>query len=103
MKRVISIRRLREFWQEHPDAEGPLREWYKVALNAKWRSIQDVRRTYAAADAVQAARGTTLTVFNIGGNKYRLVTTIWYGGQQVYIKQVLTHAEYSKNRWIKQL
>lgn len=99
MRRVISIRRLREFWEAHPDAEGPLRQWYRVALAAEWRSLQDVRKTYASADAVEAASGTSLTAFNIGGNKYRLITSIWYGGEQVYVKRVLTHAEYSKGRW----
>ncbi len=103
MKRVISIRRLREFWQEHPDAETALREWYKVALTTEWQSLQDVRRTYPSADAVAVDSGATMTVFNIGGNKYRLITSIWYGGRQIYIKRVLTHAEYSKDRWKKQL
>ncbi len=99
MKRVISVRRLREFWQVHPDAETPLREWYKVAVKTDWRNLQDVRKTYPGADAVEAASGATMTVFNIGGNKYRLVTSIWYGGRQVYVKLVLTHAEYAKDRW----
>jgi mRNA interferase HigB len=99
MRRVISIRRLRDFWVEHPDAETPLRVWYKVALKADWRSLQDVRETYPSADAVKAASGATMTVFNIGGNKYRLITSIWYAGQQVYVKLVLTHAEYTKERW----
>jgi len=103
MKRVISLKRLREFWDEHPDAETPLKDWYRVAKHAEWKSIHDVRKTYPAADAVEADSGTTMAVFNIGGNKYRLITNIWYEGQQVYIKMVLTHAEYSKNKWKKQL
>lgn len=103
MKRVISIRRLREFWAEHPDAETPLREWYKVAGRAQWRNLQDVRKTYPNADAVTADSGAAMTVFNIGGNKYRLITSIWYPGQQIYIKKVLTHPEYSKDRWKKRM
>ncbi|NLE58958.1 MAG: type II toxin-antitoxin system HigB family toxin [Planctomycetes bacterium] len=103
MKRVISIRRLREFWDEHPDAETPLREWYKVARNAEWQSLQEVRTTYPNADAVTVDSGATMTVFNIGGNKFRLITSIWYRGQQIYIKMVLTHPEYSKDKWKKQL
>lgn len=99
MKRVVSIRRLREFRQSHPDAETPLRTWFKVASKAKWRNLQDVRRAYPNADGVEVASGATMTVFNTGGNKYRLVTSIWYGGQQIYIKLVLTHAEYDKNKW----
>lgn len=103
MRRVISIRRLREFWDEHPDAKTPLREWYKVARKADWHSLQDVRRTYPSADAVTANSGATMTVFNIKGNRFRLITSIWYRGQQIYIKRVLTHAEYSKDQWKKQL
>ena len=103
MKRVISLRRLREFWERHPNAKVPLQAWYRVAKQAEWNSIRDIRQTYPDADAVTADSGATMTVFNIGGNKYRLITSIWYGGQQVYIKRVLTHAEYSKDRWKKQL
>lgn len=103
MKRVISIRRLREFWDKYPDAETPLREWYKVAGRAEWHNLQDVRKTYPNADAVTAGSGATMTVFNIGGNKYRLITSIWYPGQQIYIKTVLTHPEYSKDKWKKRM
>ena len=59
--------------------------------------------TYPNADAVTADSGATMTVFNIGGNKYRLITSIWYRGRQVHIKMVLTHPEYSKDKWKKQL
>lgn len=103
MRRVISIRRLRGFWEEHPDAETPLREWYKIARKAQWHSLQDVRKTYPKADAVTAGSGATMTVFNIGGNKFRLITSIWYPGQQIYIKMVLTHSEYGKDKWKKRL
>jgi len=102
MKRGISIRRLREFWAEYPDAETPLREGYKVARKAEWPSLQDVRMTYPNADAVMVDSGATMTVFNIGGHKYRLITSLWYRGQQVYIKRVLTHPEYSQDPWKKQ-
>ncbi len=103
MKRLIGLRPLREFWEWRPDAEVPLQAWYRVARCAEWNSIRDVRQTYPDADAVTADSGATMTVFNIGGNRYRLITSIWYEGQQVYIKMVLTHAEYSKERWKKQL
>lgn len=103
MRRVISVKRLREFWERHPDAETPLREWYKIACQADWSNLQDVRSTYAGADAVQVASGATVTVFNIKDNRYRLIASIWYEGRQVYVKRVLTHAEYSKDMWKKQL
>lgn len=72
-------------------------------MKAEWKNLQDTRKSYPAADAVEVASGATMTVFNIGGNKYRLITNIWYGGQQIYVKLVLTHAEYSRDRWKKLL
>lgn len=97
--RVISIKRLREFWQRHADAEKPLRSWYKIVSGASWTSLQDTRATYPHADGVQADDGEILTVFNISGNKYRLIARIRYDYQLVNIRVVLTHAEYDKGTW----
>ena len=97
--RVISIKRLREFWRRHADAEEPLRNWYKTVSGAEWKSLQDARATYPHADGVQAADGQTLTVFNISGNNYRLIARIRYDYQLVNIRVVLTHAEYDKETW----
>jgi mRNA interferase HigB len=91
---VISKARLRAFWETHPQAETPLRAWHQVASTAVWRSLEDVRQTYPHADAVGR-----LTVFNIGGNAFRLITRIEYERQEVYIRAVLTHAEYDKEAW----
>jgi mRNA interferase HigB len=74
--RVFSLKLLREFWQRYPDAQRPLRQWYKTVLHARWRSLWDARAGYPHADGVQTRSGETLTVFNIGGNKYRLVARI---------------------------
>jgi mRNA interferase HigB len=103
MKRVISVKRLREFWRLHPDSETPLRSWYRTAMKAQWANIQDVRATYAHADAVIVASGRTVTVFNFGGNKYRLVVDILYEVEVIYVCLVLTHSEYTKDRWKDQL
>jgi len=97
--RVISLRPLREFWQRHPDAEQPLRLWYGTVTRAEWSCLQDVRQTYAHADGVRTAGGDTLTVFNIGGNKYRLIARIRYDYQLVNVRAVLTHAEYDEGQW----
>lgn len=97
--RVISLKPLREFWQRHPDAEEPLRLWYKTATSAVWSSLQDVRRTYPHADGVRTSDSSTLTVFNIGGNKYRLVARIRYDYQLVNVRAVTTHREYDEGRW----
>lgn len=72
LMRVIRLKLLREFRQRHPDSERPLRPWYKTVLQADWKTLQDVRTLYPHADGV-ADDKETLTVFNIGGNKYRLI------------------------------
>ena len=97
--RVISLKALREFWEEHPDAELPLRAWHRAVLGAEWASLRDTRTTYPHADSVRTHRGETLTVFNIGGNKYRLIARIRYDYQLVNIRFVLMHAEYDKGKW----
>lgn len=96
--RVVSLRPLRESWERFPDAELPLRTWYKAATHADWSSLKDVRRDYPHADGVSANSGI-LTVFNIGGNKYRLVARIRYDYRLVNVRVVLTHREYDKENW----
>lgn len=97
--RVISLKPLREFWEEHPDAEEPLRQWYKTATAAEWKSLKDVRKTFSHADGVGSKRGDTLTVFNIGGHKFRLIARIRYDYQLVNVRHVLTHDEYDEEKW----
>jgi len=97
--RVISLKPLRKFWERHEDAEMPLRLWYKTATNAAWSSLRDVRRTYRHADSVKTSCGDTLTVFNIGGNKYRLVARIRYDYKLINVRAVMTHQEYDEGKW----
>lgn len=97
--RVISRKRLREFAERFPDASEPLEKWYRLFREAEWENLQDVRRVFPHADLVTVESGNTVTVFNIGGNKYRLIAAIHYNRQCVYVLRVLTHAEYSKNLW----
>jgi mRNA interferase HigB len=97
--RIITRKRLREFARRHADAAEPLQQWYRLFREAKWENLQDVRRVYPHADAVNVASGNTVTVFNLCGNKYRLVAAIHYNRQRVYVLQLLRHAEYSKGRW----
>ncbi len=93
---VISKKKLREFWETHPDAKEPLDKWFRVASKATWQSLADVRAVFPHADAVYDC-----TVFNIGGNKYRLIVSIDYKRQVIYVKHVLTHSEYDKENWKK--
>ena len=99
--RVISKARLRRFWEipGHDDAEGPLRAWYTHVSNrtVAWQSWRDLKAEFATASLV----GNCI-VFNIGGNKYRLVTRVLYPSQKVFILKVMTHEEYDKDTWKEQ-
>lgn len=97
--RVISQKVLRDFWTDHPDAQQPLRQWFKVAVAAQWQNLIDVRRIYPHADGIETDGNGVLTAFNIGGNKYRLIARIRYDWKLVNIRCVLTHADYDKDKW----
>jgi mRNA interferase HigB len=101
--RLIDIKTLKAFWATHPDAETPLTRWAQTAERAAWQNIQDARAIYPMADAVAVASGKTATVFNIGGNKYRLITAIHYNTQIVFLMMVLTHRQYDAGKWKDQL
>ena len=89
---VISHKALVFFAAEHSDAATPLDDWYRTAKRAVWQSIVEVRNVYPHADAAGK-----FTVFNIAGNKYRLVAEIHYQKQTIYVRHIFTHEEY--NRW----
>jgi mRNA interferase HigB len=91
---IISRKKILEFAEIHADAADSLDAWYRVAKSAEWVNLVDVRETYPAADIVG-----NFTVFNIKGNDYRLITSIVYVTQRIYIKYILTHAEYDKDKW----
>ncbi len=91
---IISIKRLREFWEIHPDAEVPLRTWYRITAKATWQNLAETRIDFPHADSYEEC-----TIFNIAGNKYRLITKIYYQQQTVLIRFVLTHSEYDRERW----
>ena len=91
---VISRKKLKEAIARHSDLEAPLDAWFRIAKRAVWQTLTDVRRTFSSADSVER-----FTVFNIKGNKYRLITEINYRGQRIYIRHVLTHAEYDQEKW----
>lgn len=88
--RIIAKTALRNFWEKHPDAEQPLRVWHGEAKATVWNTPADVKAKYRSASILQAGR----VVFNIGGNKYRLVVKINYPYQVVYIRFIGTHRKY---------
>ena len=97
--RVISFKKLREFWQDHPDAEKPLTDWFRVTVAAKWRNFMEVRQTFGSSDIAVVGSGHTVTIFDVRGNKYRLIASIHYNTGIVYAMAVLTHKEYDKDKW----
>lgn len=91
---VISRKKLKEFYarDDCKDAKGPLDVWWHEAKKATWKSWADIKKQYGSASPLKGSR----VVFNIGGNKYRLVTKINYPAQTVFIRFVGTHKEYDK-------
>lgn len=89
---VVSKRTLRLFWEKHPQAEIPLRTWHAVVEKAMWAGPQDVREQFGSVDFVSDNRA----IFNIGGNRFRLVAHISYEFKAVWVKFVGTHAEYNE-------
>ena len=92
--RIIAKRTLREFWEQpaHRDAEAPLKTWYSEVHHAAWRTPADVKAHYGSASILPHDR----VVFNIGGNKYRLIVLIRYDTQMVCIRFIGTHAAYDR-------
>ncbi len=91
---VISRKRLRDFSSQHPGAAAPLDAWFRIMSRTDFVSFNALRGSFASADKVGG-----MTVFNIGGNKYRLITASHFDRRRVYIRHVLTHNEYDKGSW----
>ena len=91
---VISKKILREFWERYPESKAPLIRWFKIMDKHKFENFAELRTTFPFADKMG-----DLIVFNIGGNKYRLIASIHFARGKVYVRHVLTHAEYDKEGW----
>lgn len=91
---VINFRRIREFISTHRNAASSLKAWYTTVKKSRWHNLAELKQVYPAADLV-----ARYTVFNIKGNKYRLITRIVYRSQTVFIVAILTHAEYDLGKW----
>ncbi len=92
MKNIIAIKNLVHFYERHPDSKASLETWIAIVKNANWQKSLDVVKDIPDADPVKNNR----VVFNIAGNKYRLIVQISYIRQWVFIKFIGTHAEYDK-------
>jgi mRNA interferase HigB len=114
--RIIKTQKLIEFLAAHADSRGPLLKWFATTKKSRWKNLTEMRSTFSHADEVIAGSGKAVVVFNIKGNRYRLITAVHYEkvvnditGQQkivegkVYLFYFLTHADYDKDKWKDQL
>ena len=90
--RVIARRTLRDFWEQYSDSEQPLKAWFAEAQAAEWNAPQAIKDQYRSASFV----GDNRVIFNIGGNKYRLIVHVNYDFGIVYIKFIGTHSDYDR-------
>lgn len=86
---VISRRALREFWERHPPAKTPLAAWFRILESGRFADFNAIKRAFGAADYL-----APYTIFDVGGNKYRVIAVIHYNRQRVYVRCVFTHPEY---------
>jgi mRNA interferase HigB len=92
--KIVDEGKLAAFGEKHPPAKSPLIRWQGITAGAKWKTPIEMKQTFGTADIVGSQ-----TVFNIGGNKYRLIALINYIVQLVVVQEVLTHSEYDKGEW----
>lgn len=91
---IITRKRLTDFAQAHPESRTALQYWFTIVRKTDYASFADLRKTFPSADQVDR-----FTVFNIGRNKFRLIAAIHYNRNKLYIRHMLTHAEYDRNTW----
>jgi mRNA interferase HigB len=91
---VVSHKAIRNFCDEHPQARGALDRWYRVAKRSTWSGFSEVKQAFNTADFVAPH-----VVFDIGGDKYRLVAEINFMRRVLFIRRIMTHKEYSKGAW----
>ncbi|MBE9045892.1 type II toxin-antitoxin system HigB family toxin [Pleurocapsales cyanobacterium LEGE 10410] len=91
---LITRKTLRTFWQKYPDSKTALERWSKIVEKNNFDNFAQLKATFPSVDQVNK-----LVVFNIGGNKYRLIAAIHFNRHKIYIRHILTHTEYDKNTW----
>lgn len=97
--RIITERTLRQFWQDKTGAEAnrrekTMREWINVVRCADWANFSELKQTFNSADAYK-----NCVIFDVGGNKYRIIGKVGYQKHLVFIRFVLTHSEYDEKKW----
>ncbi len=86
---IISLKMLRDFWLRHPQSERPLRNWHSIVEHAHFADFAEIKKSFRSADYA-----APYTVFDLGGNKYRVVVVVHFTSGKVYVRWVMTHREY---------
>jgi mRNA interferase HigB len=97
--RINGIDRMLDFEKVHPVAHGPLSRWCAVVKKARWSHFVEVRETFGSASPFRLPNGKNVVIFDIGGNRFRLIAFVQYQTGLVVIRKVLTHDEYDTNKW----
>lgn len=93
---VISRKRFKDFWDKHPSSKAVLEAWFKLMRQGSYGMFSDLQTTFSRSEVDKVGR---YTVFDVGGNKYRIITVIHYNREKIYVREVLTHAQYDKESW----
>ena len=91
---IISYKKIREYSEIHPRAETSFNHWHRMVKNEDFKDLSEIKNLFSSADQVG-----NFVVFNIGGNKYRLIALIRYQWKRLFIRHILTHSEYNKEKW----
>jgi len=92
--RIISEKPIKEFWEKHPISESSFKKWIQSVREADWDDFSDIRRTFNHADIFKSC-----VIFDVGGNKFRIIAKVKFEWKVVYIRAVLTHLEYDQEKW----
>ena len=93
---IITHKRIKAFVQKYPDSQASVDNWYRIVKKANYNSFSELKQHFRSADYIDG-----FVVFNISGNKYRLIAAIHFNRKKVYIREILTHKEYDRNKWRK--
>ena len=103
MKRIITLKRLRDYTKKFPSVRPSLEHWGKTTLSAEWQNPSDLKQTFNDVDPVQVASGKTVYIFNIERNRHRLIAAIHFNSGLVFVLRIMTHNEYERNQWKAEL
>ena len=91
---IITRKRIKEFIEKYPDSQSSLETWYQIVRHADYDTFNELKQHFSSADYVDG-----YVVFNISGNKYRLIAAVHFNRKKIYIRNILTHSEYDRNKW----